>query len=98
MTLFLVPLQERYLEEKMLMRNSLHASPAPAKCVLCSLVPLQLGSIRRPDLPVADVGNPNKCQCKHTKGLLQDRLVSITSLAEGSGGVCDDLHNIPALA
>jgi len=35
--LFLVPFQDRGLEVKMLMRNSLHASPAPTKCVLCSL-------------------------------------------------------------
>jgi len=39
-----------------------------------------LGSIRRPDLPVADIGNPNKCQCKQNEGSLQDKLVDITSL------------------
>lgn len=50
------------------------------------------------DLPVTDVGNPDKCQRKHTEGSLQDKLVNITSLAESSGGVCHDLHNIPALA
>lgn len=86
------------LEKKMLMGNCLQASPAPTKYVLCSSVPLQLGSIRRRESPVAEVGNLKKYQCKHTEGSLQYKLVDITSPGEDSGGVCDDLHNIPALA
>ncbi|KAJ7400526.1 hypothetical protein BTVI_104633 [Pitangus sulphuratus] len=81
MLLFLVPLQEQGLEEKVLMRNGLHASPVSTECLLCSLVSLHLSSIGRPDLPVADVGNLSKCQCRHTQGLLQDKLLNITSLA-----------------
>lgn len=95
--LFPVPLQKQCVEEVMLITNSLHASPTPTKCVLSSLVPLHLGSIRRPDSLVTNVGNLTKCQCKYTEGSLQYKPVDISSLGEDRGGVCDDLHNIPAL-
>lgn len=46
------------LEEKVLMRNSWHASPSSIKCVPCPVVPLHPGNISR---PAADAGSLNKC-------------------------------------
>lgn len=91
--LFLMSLQDNCLEKMLRQTVCMPVLHLPN----VSYVPRCLSSSAVSE-DLADISNLNKYQCKHSEGLLQDKLVRNTSLAEGSDGVCDDLHNIPALA